>query len=223
MHLEQLSDEGADFLRSSAPADDLGSRGGRKSLTNVSNLFFLFRLIQTGDQNSVNLEQALETQRYRLLRILAGLVVLLGFLAVGPVSRGFSEWILGFVRSVLSRAEAASRYLLIAHACSTARRSGRDIAARQIEVAIDFVTMMEGAGCSLSDCQRRLKALHMLLVDLQGRALKLLRRIEKQSRRIGHRLRRPVFAFSKTLCNFQLPEHRIERPPDKNLLASFLI
>ena len=55
-------------------------------------LFVLFISIDSnGDENSVDFEQALETQRHRLLRIIAGLVVLVGCLAVGPVSVSYTH------------------------------------------------------------------------------------------------------------------------------------
>ena len=164
----------------------------------------------------MDFEQALETQRHRLLRIIAGLVVLVGCLAVGPVSRGFSEWILGFVRSILSGAETASRYLLIAQASSLAARSGQGIAPSQIAASVHLVSAMAEADCSLSGCQRRLKALRLLLSDLPNRALRLLRRIAKEIRRSAdQRSPRIVIGLFTPLRSWRRAAIRVERPPDK--------
>jgi len=134
----------------------------------------------------VDIERALETQRLRLLRMVAGLVVLVGFLSAHPVSRGFSIWTCRFVGSILSRAEAAARYLVIAQA-------------------------------------RMLKALRAILMDLPRHALRLLRRIEKQSRVDTHQPSPyPDTRLSTSCHDWRLAGNRIDRPPDHSHPASQL-
>ena len=171
----------------------------------------------------MDFETALETQRLRLLRVIAGLVVLLGFLSVGPVSRGFSVWVCGFVASVLSRAETAARYLVIAHAYRIVAHSGFDVERSQISESFAPVFVAEDAEDSPAECQQRLKVLRAVLMDLPRHALRLLRRIEKQSRRAmgaGQPLPRFDVHLSALLCAWRLAGTRIERPPDDGLSAS---
>jgi len=161
-----------------------------------------------------------ETQRHRLLRIVAGLVVLVGFLAVGPVSRRFSDWTLGFVGSVLSRAEAAARYLLITEACLIISRNGLDLDRRRIPEFLAPVVIVDddGMDISLTNCQGRLRALRAVLMDLPRYAGRLLRRMEKQVRRTtsgDQASPRPEQNQSALLGRWRLAAKRVERPPDK--------
>lgn len=164
----------------------------------------------------MDLEQAIETQRLRLLRIVAGLVVLIGCLSVGPVSRGFSVWTCRFVGSILSRAEAAARYLVIAQARSMAVRAGTGLRSEQISACLARV-VMDDVEVSASECRQRLKALRAVLTNLPRAALRLLRWIEKQARRavrsdrVSHNFEGRL---SISLHDLQLAGTRIERPPD---------
>ncbi len=169
----------------------------------------------------MDIERTLETQRLRLLRILAGLVVLLGVLAIGPVSRRFSDWILGFVGSVLSRAEASARYLLITQACLMVDQCGFDIDRSQIAVPAMPDLESDEVNISLIEIQRRLRVLRSVLMDLPRYALRLLRRIAKQAR--GHANHdSPDFSIcaSAPLNRARRAARRIERPPDKDQLAA---
>jgi len=164
----------------------------------------------------VDFERTMETQRLRLLRLVAGLIVWLGFLSVGPVSRGFSEWACGFVGSVLSRAETAARYLVIAQAHQMAARIGFDGDRRQISESFAGAFVTDDPDVSLLECQRRLKALRAVLMDLPLHALRLLRRIEKQRRRAmrADQASPDMDAdISESLCQWRLAGNRIERPP----------
>jgi len=168
----------------------------------------------------VDFEQAIETQRLRLLRIVAGLIILLGVLSLGPVSRGFSVWTCRFVESILSRAEAAARYLIIAHAYQMIARSGMDLNRKQISESLAREFATDGADVSLSECQRRLKVLRAVLKDLPRAALRLLRLIEKQSRRAmstDQPSRFPHSRLSTSLHDWRLAGMRIERLPDIGL------
>ena len=164
----------------------------------------------------MDFQQALEIQRFRLLRLVAGLAVLLGVLSVGPVSRCFSVSICRFVGSVLSRAETAARYLVIAQARSMVARSGIEVDQREIFACLDRVLIQDDDDVSLSDCQRRLNGLRAVLRDLRRSALRLLRWIEKQNRRtLQTRQPSPCTAhLSASLRDWKLATVRIERPPD---------
>ena len=168
----------------------------------------------------MDLERAIETQRLRLLRIVAGLLVAVGVLTIGPVSCRFSDWVLGFVRSILSRAETAARYLVIAQARLMSSRGGMDIDQSQFSVSIASVFVAEAADVSLPDCRERLNALLAVLTHLPRHAARLIRRIERQTRgvacacRLSHRFDERLLA---SLDDWRLAEPRIDRPPDKGL------
>ncbi len=171
----------------------------------------------------MDIERTLETQRHRLLRIVAGLIVVIGVLAVGPVSRRFSDWTLGFVVSVLSRAEAAARFMLITQACLIISRNGLDLDRHRISEVLAPDMRGNETGMSLFECQKRLKILHIILRDLPRCALRLIRRMEKllrHSSKAGQsspRLDQDSLALSG---DDALPANRIERPPDKSSLVS---
>jgi len=155
--------------------------------------------------------------------MVAGLIVLVGFLSVGPVSRRFSIWTAEFVGSVLSRAEVAAQYLVIAHAYRIVARNGIDVDRRQISESLCRTFVTDDAGASVSACLRRLRALRVVLMDLPRSARRLLRRIEKQN--CGAMGVGPFSSCFDTrlwasLCDWRLVENRVERPPDDGRAAS---
>jgi len=162
----------------------------------------------------VTIEQAIQTQRSRLLRLVAGLLVVLGFLSVGPVSRSFSDWACGYVSSILSRAELAARYLVIAQARRIVVRRGVTVDFRRVLEECAFDTR-EG-DLSLSDCIARLRVLQRILRNLSHHALRLIRWIEKRTRAActDQAMPRPNVPLSASLQNWQLAKTRVERPPD---------
>ena len=169
------------------------------------------------------LERAIETQRLRLLRIIAGLLVAVGFLSVGPVSRSFSDWVCEYVDSILSRAELAGRYLIVAQARLMAARAGIDLDRNRFSECLIFDFTACEADFSLSECRARLKALQAVLFDLPGQARCLLRRIGKQKRseeRAARPLPRPAMRRSVSLRAWRLARTRIERPPDRTAVRS---
>ena len=168
----------------------------------------------------MDFERSLETQRLRLLRILAGLVVVVGFLSVGPVSRGFSIWACGFVGSILARAEMAARYLVVAQARSLLTCNGAKLDRSLLSDHLARVAATDNADVSLSDCRKRLNVLRAVLMDLPRHAARLIRRIEKHMRRALGTVRVSHFSepcVSTSLDEWHLPTIRIERPPDKGL------
>ncbi len=171
----------------------------------------------------MDFERAIETQRLKLLRLVAGLVVLVGVLSLGPISRGFSISVCGFLGAMLSRAETAAQYLVIAQARLMDSRSGPAIGQSRLSESLAHAFPAEEKDVSLSDCRERLKALLAVLTHLPRHAARLIRRIEKQMRgiipprRLSPRLEKHP---SPALRDRQLSGPRIERPPDKSLPVS---
>ena len=166
----------------------------------------------------MDIERTLETQRFKLLRIIAGLAVVLEVLALAPVSRWFSEWTLGIVGSFLSRAEAAARCLLLTRVYLIARQNDLEIDREQIADALDAALIVDGPDISLAECRHRLKRLRAVLMDLPRHALRLLHRIAKRCRRNTRSDRtfsRPDLRPSTPLRAWRQAALRVERPPDK--------
>ncbi len=172
----------------------------------------------------MDIERTLETQRLKLLRIVAGLLVLVGVLAVGPVSRRFSVWTLGFVGSILSRAEAAARYMTVTQACLMADRCGLGVDRRQIAVPVVPVIAANDTVLSTDECRRRLRVLRATLSNLPRHALRLLRQIARRIHRSAKGCSpRVVICRSAAIQAWQHATKRIERPPDKRApISSFL-
>ena len=174
----------------------------------------------------MDLERGIETQRLKLLRLVAGLVVLLGLLSVGPVSRVFSVSVCAFVGSILSRAEAAAKYLVIAQARLIVARRGMNWDRSRFSDPRARIFVADQIDVSLADCRARLKALRAVLMNLPRHALRLVRRIEQQIRGAAAPnwpLRSAVRRRSVSLCDWRLATRRIERPPDKTLPGSLII
>jgi len=122
-----------------------------------------------------------------------------------------------WVGSILSRAELASRYLVIVQA-------RRILAARG--VAPDFSHLLadlpladaaSDAEVSVAECRVRLRALRAVLSDLPRHALRLLRRIERPAAGavIGVQDKpRPMKRRADSLRILRIAKNRIERPPD---------
>ncbi len=171
----------------------------------------------------MDFERALETQRLKLLRLVAGLVVLVGVLSLGPISRGFSITVCRFVGAMLSRAETAAQYLVIAQARLMDSRSGMAIGQSQFSESLARAFPAEEKDVSLSDCRERLKALLAVLTHLPRHAARLIRRIEKQMRDSARTYPLSPHSdecLSGVLDGLRLVGPRIERPPDKGLLVS---
>ena len=174
----------------------------------------------------MDFERTLEAQRLKLLRIVAGLFVVVGVLSVGPVSRGFSIWVCGFVGSILSRAEAAARCLVFAQVGSLIARSGMDLDRSRFSECLARVFIADDADVSLPDYRGRLKVLRTVLTDLPSHAARLIRRIQKHMRRMNRACRplpRPDRNDLASLRVWTLTKVRIERPPDKWMALSGLI
>ena len=62
--------------------------------------------------DSVDFKRALETQRVKLLRLLAGWVFMLGILSGGPFALPVPRWVRAFFETLVIRAEYAAQSLV---------------------------------------------------------------------------------------------------------------
>ena len=168
----------------------------------------------------MDMERALETQRQRLLRILAGLVLLLVLMSRFPAVSRLPEWVRASVLSVLIRAELAAHHLVIA----TASLQLREQSSVSL-VGLRFQPLLVKASPRDDDCAeqllRRIMSLRAVLSDLPKQAERLLRRLIK--RRRGSCVQKNC-AGRETACDDTLhPEpafdERLDRPPDKRARA----
>ncbi len=166
------------------------------------------------------MERALEVQRHRLLRVLAGLVLAVGFLSAGPVSQAFSRWVREGLSSVLSRVELAAQYLVIVQARLIAERSGAPIDLQKMIDVAHSNSAKIGSEDSVCSLRWRLHTVQTLLNDLPRQGQRLLRRIERVMRRV-------VSGALSLLCPepqpsfdtaWRIAQMRVERPPDKRFL-----
>lgn len=169
------------------------------------------------------MEQALEIQRLKLLRLLAGWIAVVEWVLVAPFIGGLPHWMRVFLGSVLTRAELAAQQLIFVSACVQARPGFA--LARSGSVAFDASGAEDGSTDEVLATKalvRRMKALHVLLEDLPRQGRRLLRRAAKRRscavadgwRRLGEE------RFTVAPCGMRdkaLPTRRIERPPDKCL------
>jgi hypothetical protein len=150
----------------------------------------------------------------------AGLFAAVVVLSVAPLSHRASHWIAGNVASILSRAELAARYLVIVQARLLAVRHDSRL---EQEDLLDYGLRTGGfrqRDESLGALRERLDALRAVLEDLPRYGLRLLRRAEKQVRRLSRAKRQstphPDSRDAETLCAQKISGSRIERPPDKS-------
>lgn len=173
----------------------------------------------------MDLGRAVETQRDALLRLLAGWGVVVEVLSYGPFAGAMPHWLGSFISSLLSRAEIAADYLVIASAKALARQSGAvpeggwsavfEWSAQAAKPSGDRVT-------STQDLKARIDFLAALLKDLPRYAALLLRRIMQKASQIlepAHRAG-PMSPRSARNTGYLLADYRwlapcVERPPDK--------
>ena len=162
--------------------------------------------------DSVDLKRALETQRAKQLRLLAGWVVMLGVLSGGPLALPVPRWIRAFFETLLIRAEYAAQNLVRVSVCLQAAGGLVDpiSAPRPCVGAFDDVP-------SAQALIRRMIALREVLENLSHHARRLLR-VQK--------IAGAAFDFTASsqmvkMRGWLRPDStdwtapRIERPPDK--------
>ena len=170
----------------------------------------------------MDLERAIDAQRLKLLRLIAGWLAVVAFVSGAPFSPEFPRWVRAYVSSVLSRAECAAQYLVIAQARLIAGRTGCDFDQALFFDCAALNSAGQARGESLAALRGRLKTLRVVLENLPRYGLRLLHRVEKRARRLVHeRIAVPCSDMqdAKTLCAWRLIGVRIERPPDKGISA----
>jgi len=156
----------------------------------------------------VRLERAIDTQRVALLRLLTGLVVALAVVSLAPVASRVPHWVRAYVASVLSRAEIAAGYLLIAAA--------RSVCGVRLPVSAGAGALgCAGFADELSNAAflRRIRRLQAVLKDLPKRARRLVRRLaglQCTAPKAGY-----AVTFEALLAGKPPALSRIERPPDR--------
>lgn len=169
----------------------------------------------------MDVQAAIETQRLRLLRLLAGMLAVVAFVSAAPISRGFSRWVVEGVAAILPRAELAAQYLLFAQAGARAARANGPVDRRRLLDHALRDRPGDGNRITLSSLRHRLEVLRALLEDLPGFGLRLLRRVRKAMLR-GSRPHHPhpcaKADMTMPLDAWRLAGARIDRPPDKALL-----
>ena len=157
--------------------------------------------------DSVEMERALETQRLALLRLLAGLVLVLRLVSFAPVVSLLPRWVRLHVSSVLIRSESATQSLVYVAAIVFCGHRGAwpGLPAR--------VEVLPEGGYSAEVLLRRIAALRAVLEDLPRYAKRLLKRQADTRETI---LQEWVPLGLDVLPPAPSPlRARIERPPDK--------
>lgn len=162
----------------------------------------------------MNMERALETQRLKLLRLLAGLVVVLRFVSVAPAVSMLPQWVRSRVASLLARIESAANSLVIVAACQILRAQGvRSLNGVSFPYSQGSASPVDGP--SNEALLRRIKRLKALLEDLPRHARRMIARMMKSTTDPEEpsevrEIRVAIFATVDTPI-----ASRIERPPDK--------
>ena len=168
--------------------------------------------------DDVDMEQALETQRLKLLRLLAGLAVALSLVSLAPAVSMLPRWVRTYVASVLIRAEIAVHNLVIVTACGLLRKQGAGSATGFSFPPLPFAALPEDAA-SCGALLRRINLLRAVLQDLPRHAKQMIARLRKPK----SEPREPLPYWEVYAGVLGAPDAlclaRIERPPDKRYRA----
>ena len=166
------------------------------------------------------MEQALEEQRIKLLRLLAGWIAVAEWVLVAPFIGGLPRWLLVFLGSVLTRAEFAAQHLIVVSACMQARQGFAW--AQTGSLAFDESARDGSTDCVLATqvLVRRMKDMQAVLESLPRHGRRLLRRQLKRCSRVaadGWRClaEERIFVPPCGVRDETLPTRRVERPPDR--------
>jgi len=127
----------------------------------------------------VDTKRALETQRLRLLRLLAGLLIAVAFASVAPIAPAWSRRVRAFVVSVLQRAELAAQNLVFVQACVMAAERGVGYSPSCVGSQFVVRPFDDDALPTLNELRQRLNALSRLLDVLPRHAERMLRRMKR--------------------------------------------
>ena len=162
----------------------------------------------------MDLERSLETQRVKLLRLMAGWVAVLGVLTFGPVALPAPRWVRACFDAVLTRAELATQFLVRA----SALMHGAD--GLMVSPLVACARKQQDADVpSAQVLFARMEALRDVLTNLPRYARRLLR-VRKQAGEAfdftePSRVAPARVRFAGRHADWTAP--RIERPPDKSL------
>ena len=172
------------------------------------------------------IEQALETQRTKLLRLLAGWLVIAEWLPVAPFVGELPRWLRSFLGSLVTRAEFAAQSLVFVSARLQAQNGlGEWIGPQPDAFAVDEANGWISDGVpSTGALLRRMKALRALLDDLPRAGRRLWRRCKKRQPSL---LRAGAWSRDEELFPVAQNEarwkksiaRRLKRPPDKSHLS----
>ena len=172
--------------------------------------------------HDLTIEQEIATQRLRLSRLVAGLLLAVVFVAAAPFSSAYRVWVREAVLSILTRAEYAAQCLVLVQARVLAAQAGVCAQAALLDAARkDMRNALRSSETTLPSfhaLRLRLKALQAVLRDLPRHGLRLLRRLLGA----GRASERGHFVPSREdrTGALRLGGDVIERPPDKVVLRS---
>jgi len=163
----------------------------------------------------VETERALETQRAKLLRLLAGWLALVGLMSGGPLRIEVPRWLRVFLVSLVTRAELAAQSLVVVAACVAARNGGRALELHPASLPFKRLVSPVDDVPSTQELLRRMTALRALLENLPRHGMRLLRRARQKTGRSMWW----IVCEAAISPHLVLADSRIERPPDKSVRA----
>lgn len=160
----------------------------------------------------MKIEQELDRQRLRLLRLLAGLAALVVLVSLAPALSMVPQWVRAHMASVLVRAELAAENMVIVAAYVMTRT--------QVSVApVPSVWSQELCDGRLSTVRllRRIATLRAVLENLPRAAQRLLKRLEKARRKSREDTPVHGWDWGAAIASSQSAvfDAREDRPPDK--------
>ena len=167
----------------------------------------------------MEMEQALETQRAKLLRLLAGWFSLLEWLSFGPFQIELPRWVRVFFADLVIRAEFAAQSLIVVSARLSAKNS-LDGSSPTVHALQPLAKVVESADDvpSTATLLQRIKALRAALENLPHQRVRPLRhRTKRQVASCRCKPNDPFVAEGWGLHDLALVRPRIERPPDRQV------
>ncbi len=164
----------------------------------------------------MDLEAALETQRLRLLRLVAGLLMAVGCLSGGSLRLPLPQSLRSFFASVLTRAELAGNNLVSVAVCL----QGGACCGVSADMPQPPRWYEDGDAPSVAALMRRMATLRAILEDLSGAARRVMRKMARRTRSdeqgFGHPLPpcpAPLHAEAQSKPKCLAP--RMAWPPDR--------
>ena len=191
-------------------------------LLDICSFYVLFcGLISARGKSDLEMERALETQRVKLLRLLAGWVAVVEIVSMGPLQIELPHWMRSFLASLLTRAEFATQNLVFVSACLAVKRGSRDSMRPGPTVPpVSSQRDESDAVPSTKALLHRMQVLRALLRDLPRHGFRLTRRAARKAPTAkGFRSVRDGLRASASwgLSEEIAAPGRVARPPDKSL------